>query len=196
LFSILPKTVRQFRQTHPEIQLELIPMQSEAQPQELLSGRIQIGISRFLGEYNKVDGLQYLDILDDPFMVALPEAHPLAGRKNVRAEELDIIPYITFPRVPQSHYAEDTLAILRDAGGSPMTTYRADEIYVALAMVAAGMGFCLVGRSVARSNREDVKFVNLTGAGKPAQIVAVTREQELVKSVTAFLEALRVTVGR
>jgi len=75
LFSILPRAVRQFRQTHPEIQLELMPMQSEVQPAELRPGPI-------LGDYDRIDGLHYWDIQDDPFMVALPAAHSLGRRKG------------------------------------------------------------------------------------------------------------------
>src|SRR5215203_2655403 len=49
IFSILPNAIRAFRASHPNIKVELISLLSEHQHAELQTGRIQVGISRYLG---------------------------------------------------------------------------------------------------------------------------------------------------
>jgi len=190
MFSVLPKAIRRFRVNHPGIQLELLPLQSEQQPHELLSGRIQIGVSRFLGAYDRVDGLEYFSIAQDPFVAAIPQNHPLARRKSIRAAELDDTPYIVYPKVPQSHYAEDVSALLRAAGAMPIVTHHADEIHVALGLVASGLGYCLVGRSVCEGSRSDVVFLPLSDIKASADVVAVTKAHKIGQVAAAFVEAL------
>lgn len=195
MFSVLPRAIRHFRQAFPEIQLELLPLQSEQQPPELLSGRIHVGVSRFLGPYDPVDGLDYLSIAHEPFMAAVSRAHPLAARRTIRAADLQGIPYIAYPKVPQSHYAEDVSALLREAGASPAVTHYADEIHIALGMVASGLGYCLVGRSVSQGSRGDVAFISLSDIQAFGDVVAVTKASETGKVVESFVQALAIANG-
>ncbi|SDE93665.1 DNA-binding transcriptional regulator, LysR family [Variovorax sp. CF079] len=190
MFSVLPRAIRRFRARLPDVQLELLPMQSEQQAPELLTGRIQVGVSRFLGPYDKVEGLDYQLIAQDPFVAAIPRNHPLARRKTIDAAELSGTPYVAYPKVPQSHYAEDVSALLRAAGATPVATYHADEIHIALGMVASGLGFCLVGRSVCEGSRSDVAFVPLSDIKEKGDIVAVTKSPQTAKVVGPFVDAL------
>ncbi|MBN3846131.1 LysR family transcriptional regulator [Paraburkholderia sp. Ac-20342] len=190
MFSIVPNAVRRFREASPEVEIELLYRPSEQQPTELLTGRIQLGISRFVGSFDRVDGLTYTPLFEDPFVVALPCDHRLARRKVLKPGELDDVPFISYPRVPQTHYAEDTFALLRKAGGNPVPAYHADEINLALGMVASGLGFCLVGRSACEGSRSDISFVRLAGLPEVATIVAVTRASEENRIVSAFVSAL------
>jgi DNA-binding transcriptional LysR family regulator len=192
MFSVLPRSIRRFRQRFPDVHLELLPMQSEQQAPELLSGRIQIGLSRFLGPYARVDGLEYEIVLRDPFVAALPKGHPLARRKAISAAELDSTPYIVYPKIRQSQYAEDVSALLRGAGATPAVAYYADEIHIALGMVASGLGFCLVGRSVSEGARGDVVFVPLSDIEAAGEIVVVTahKGRKVSKVVSAFIADL------
>jgi DNA-binding transcriptional LysR family regulator len=192
MFSVLPRAIRRFRQKFPEVHLELLPMQSEQQAPGLLSGRIQIGLSRFLGPYDRVDGLEYQTVIRDPFVAVLPKGHPLARRKSITAAELDDTPYIVYPRIPQSHYAEDVAALLRAAGASPAIGYYADEVHIALGMVASGLGYCLVGRSVSEGARGDVVFVPLSDITTAGDVVAVTSNNgpKAGKAIAAFIADL------
>jgi DNA-binding transcriptional LysR family regulator len=190
MFSFLPRAIRFFKQKFPDIQLELLPLQSEQQPPALLSGRVHVGVSRFLGGYDRVDGLHYADITREPFVAVLPRSHPLSRKRSIRALELDQTPYIVYPRIPQSHYAEDVSALLHEAGASPSVKHYADEIHIALGMVASGLGYCLVGQSVREGSRDDVAFIPLADIRKAANIVAVTKASEASKIVTSFVDAL------
>jgi len=195
IFSILPRAIRMFHVSHPDVKVELITLLSEHQYAHLASGRIQVGISRYLGPVDSVEGLSFKPLLDDPFVVALPRAHPLAKRKAVRAAELDAAPFITYPKDPQSRFAEQTLAMLRRAGGRSNVAHEANDIHTALGMVASGLGYCLVGRTVSEGNRDDIAFLRVTEIRDTAAVVAVTKLGETSKIVSSFVDTLVAAVS-
>lgn len=194
IFSILPAAIKRYRSTHAGVRIELLAMLSEHQHEALRSGRIQVGVSRYLGPTPPMEGLTFTRLLDDPFVVALPVAHPLARRKTLRGEELGSLGLITYPRDPQSRFAEQTVSILRSAGSLAPVAYEAEDIHTALGMVASHLGFCLVGRSVSLGSRRDLAFARLTGIRDSAAVYAVTRSGEQDVAVTSLVEALLATV--
>ena len=195
IFSILPRAIRRFCVTHPDVKIELITLLSEHQYAQLLSGRIQVGISRYLGAVDSVEGLSFRPLLHDPFVLALPRGHPLAKRKAVRAAELDATPFITYPKDRQSRFAEQTLAALRNAGGQSNVAHEANDIHTALGMVASGLGYCLVGRSVSEGNRGDIAFIRVTDLHDTATVVAVTKLGETSKLISSFVDTLAAAVS-
>ncbi len=195
IFSILPRAIRAFQATRPDVKIELITMLSEHQQMQLQTGRIQIGISRYLGALEEVEGLRFTHLLDDPFVIALPDGHALARHQAVHAKDMDGVPFITYPKDPQSSFAEHTVELLRAAGGKPAVAYEASDIHTALGMVASGLGYCLVGRSVCPGNRSDVAFSGLAGSRDKATVVAVTKSNDTSKLVSAFLDSLIAAVA-
>jgi DNA-binding transcriptional LysR family regulator len=190
IFSILPNAIRAFRATHPQVKVELLGLLSEHQHAALQSGRIQVGVSRYLGPVSPIDGLTFTRLLDDPIVVALPATHPLARRKSLRAAQLDPIPFITYPKDPQSRFAEHTISLLRSVGGQSGVACEASDIHTALGMVASHLGFCLVGRSVGGGSRRDLAFVPLASLKDTAAVFAVTQAGETGKLVASFVETL------
>ncbi|MHA7685718.1 LysR family transcriptional regulator [Cupriavidus sp. PET2-C1] len=193
IFSILPNAIRALRVSHPNVKVELISMLSEHQHAELQTGRIQVGVSRYLGPVEPIEGLEFTPLLDDPFVVALPATHPLAKRKSLRAAELDSAGLITYPKDPQSRFAEHTIAMLRAAGSQSTVAYEASDIHTALGMVASGLGFCLVGRSVGPGSRRDLAFIRMDNMKDKAAVFAVTKTDEPSKLVSSFVETLVAT---
>ncbi|WP_230963442.1 LysR family transcriptional regulator [Burkholderia stagnalis] len=196
IFTILPRAIRAFSATHPSVKIELLTLLSEHQYEQLLNGRIQVGISRYLGEVENIDGITVSPLMKDPFVAALPAGHRLSRRKSIRAAELAEEALIVYPKDPQSRFAEHTRALLRDAGADVTSAYEANDIHTALGMVASGLGFSLVGRSVADCNRADVCFVRIADISTTAHVVAVTATNESSKMVAAFLDTLIETTSR
>jgi DNA-binding transcriptional LysR family regulator len=190
IFSILPDAIRAFRASRPKVKVEILSLLSEHQHVELQSGRIQVGVSRYLGPVEPIEGLEFTHLLDDPFVVALPATHPLAKRKSLRAADLHATGLITYPKDPQSRFAEHTVALLRSSGGQSPVAYEAADIHTALGMVASHLGFCLVGRSVSRGSRDDLAFLPLPDLRDQAAVFAVTKAGENSKVVTAFVASL------
>ncbi|WP_042878866.1 LysR family transcriptional regulator [Cupriavidus necator] len=191
IFSILPAAVRRFRAARPNVQVDLLELLSEHQPEQLRRGRIDIGISRYVGVFEQAPDLVYTPLFHDPFIAAVPASSSLGKRKMIRAEELNGMSLIRYPKDPQSGFAAHMMALLRDAGVGCVAGHEAIEIHTALGLVAAGLGFTLVGHSVADGNRSDIAFVPITGLKGTATIVAVTRKDDDSALVSSFLAALQ-----
>nr|WP_314607988.1 LysR family transcriptional regulator [uncultured Janthinobacterium sp.] len=189
-FSVLPRAIRQFRAAYPQVQLDLVEALSEYQPAQLRQGRIDIGLSRFIGPCEVPPDLRHAVTLDDPLVAALPLRHPLAGRTSLRAAELADIPFILYPKDPISPFGQQIVAALKAAGAEPAVAYSAVEIYTALSLVAAGLGATLVARSIAENNRTDVVFLPVDDIATSTTVVAVTRADEKSRLVSAFLDIL------
>lgn len=190
IFSLLPQAIRAFRKSRPGVQIELLTTLSEHQPAQLASGRIHIGISRFLGEFAAPEGLVYTKVIDDAFVVALPPAHRLGKRRSLSVGDLDAVPLITYPKDPLSRFASESVRLLLKAGGHPVIAQEAMDIHSALALVASGLGYCLVGTSVMKGSRDDVSFRPLTGVDAATALVAVTRANERNALVQEFARVL------
>lgn len=191
-FSLLPRAIRRFRAAYPEVQLDLVEALSEYQPAQLRQNRIDVGLSRFIGDFEAPDDLTHAVKLDDPLVAALPIHHPLARRKSLTAAALAEVPFILYPKDPLSPFGQQIVAILKAAGGAePTVAYGAVEIYTALALVSAGLGATLVGRSIADNKRNDVAFIPVRDIHASTTVVAVTRNNESSKLVAAFLDIVR-----
>ena len=189
-FSVLPRAIRQFRAAYPQVQLDLVEALSEYQPAQLRQGRIDIGLSRFIGPCQAPPDLCHAVTLDDPLVAALPLHHPLAARTSLRAAELADVPFILYPKDPISPFGQQIVAALKAAGAEPAVAYSAVEIYTALSLVAAGLGATLVARSIAENNRTDVVFLPVDDIATSTTVVAVTRTDEKSRLVAAFLDIL------
>ena len=196
IFSILPRAIQVFRGSHPNVKVELISLLSEHQHAALQTGRIEVGVSRYLGPVPPVDGLDFTRLLDDPFVVALPATSPLGRRKLLHAADLDPEGLITYPKDPQSRFAEHTISLLRSTGNQSPVAYEASDIHTALGMVASHLGFCLVGRSVEFGSRRDLAFVSLSKLVDKAAVFAVTKTGEQSKIAAAFVETLVATTSQ
>lgn len=190
LHSLLPSAVHEMRQRYPKVRIDLVEMLSEQQVQGIRDASIHIGVSRSIGAPPQHDDMRYHPLLQDPLVAAVPLHHPLAGRRRLRPQDLDVLPFICFPKDPLSRFAAQSLDYLRERGGAPSVGYEAKEIHTALGLVAAGLGATLVGRTVAAHNRTDVRFIPFQGRSLVTEIYAVHSAQAHLPLVEGFLSIL------
>jgi DNA-binding transcriptional LysR family regulator len=191
IYTVMPNAVRAFREAHPEVALDLVELLSEHQPAHLRNGRIHVGVSRFLGAHEPPADLAHTALFEDPFVAVLPSDHKLARRATLKLADLGGLPFISYPKDPQTSYASQVLAMMHAAGVDARVVYEAIEIQTAFGLVAAGLGVTLTGRSVMEHNRTDVAFVPLADVAARTAVVAVTRANEHSALVAAFLANLR-----
>lgn len=193
LQSVVPDAVRAFRVNHPEVKLELVELLSEHQPAQLRNGRIHVGLSRHTQAAAPPADLLHTLLFEDAFVAAVPAQWPLAKRRAVSLADLAGLPLISYPKDPYSRFAQHVLSVLQAAGARPVVGHEAIEIHTALGLVAAGLGYAVVGASVAERARSDVAFVGLPEIEARTTVLAVTRADEegkLVASMLATLQAL------
>lgn len=191
IFSLLPSAMQAFRDAYPEAQIDLLELLSEFQPAQLRSGRVDVGVVRLLGQEDYPEDLEQTVLIEDPFVAAFPASHPMADRASIRLAELDGLPFVSYPKNPLTHFSKRLIAHVADAGVNMKVVQDAVEIHTALGLVAAGQGFTLVGASVGKNNRTDIRFVNIADFGLASRVVALTRAGEENRLVAAFLSALK-----
>ncbi len=189
IYSILPRAIQQFREKYPDIQLDLIEILSEHQIEYLNKGLIHVGISRFIGNYSKEPDLSYTHLFNDPLIAALPKNYLQSRMLENTAAIFDQLPFISYPKDPNSSFSKKCIEILELNGAHPSILHEAKEIHTALGLVAAGLGGTLVGQSVAENNRTDVEFIKLSNIEMNAEVFAITTK-EMTKTAEAFLKDL------
>jgi DNA-binding transcriptional LysR family regulator len=189
IYSVLPRAIQKFREKYPDIQLDLIEILSEHQVEYLNKGLIHIGISRFIGDYSKEIDLSYTHLFDDPLIAALPKNFLQNKKLKNTAAIFDQLPFISYPKDPNSSFSIQCIEILKLNGAHPTILHEAKEIHTALGLVAAGLGGTLVGQSVAENNRTDLEFIKLSDIAMNAAVFAITTK-EMTKTADAFLKDL------
>jgi DNA-binding transcriptional LysR family regulator len=90
------------------------------------------------------DGLTKAPLFDDVADIALPPGHRLAGAKSIRLSDLSGEEWIAWPSGSICH--DFLLHTLRKEGHEPKIAHTAAEYETQLALVAAGLGCCVLPR--------------------------------------------------
>lgn len=190
LFSILPKVVKAFRESHPDVHLDLVEKLSEYQDEALQKHRIDVGLSRFIGEYEQHPDLEYLLLFDDPFVAALPVDHPLANEPSISIECFQSVPFILYPKDSRSPFGHKLHTYMKEKGVDSVVHHEAIEIHTALALVGAGLGGTLVGQTMVDNNRSDVAFIPLDDMELSSSLVAIFRKGDQSRQLKNFIYIL------
>ena len=191
IFSVLPDAVRQMSQDAPKVRIDLTEILSEHQGEALRTGAIHIGLARTIGAFEMDSDLSCVPLFTDPLVVALPSMSALARRKLLNPEDLDGLSFVSYPKDPNSSFARHTIQALEQAGVKSHVAYEAKEIHTALCLVAAGLGYALVGKSVSDNARSDIRFLPLKGIKATASVFAIHSKKTHHQLVDSFLDILR-----
>jgi LysR family transcriptional regulator, benzoate and cis,cis-muconate-responsive activator of ben and cat genes len=159
LYGHLPELVREFRRAAPEVELHLVELATLEQISALKEGRIDIGFGRVRFEDDEV---RRIILREEPLMAALPIDHPLEKQTGpVSLEQLAEERLILYPRAPRPGYADQVIALFHDRGLEPRVAHEARELQIAVGLVAAEEGVCIVPVSVQKSRVEGVRYQKL-----------------------------------
>jgi DNA-binding transcriptional LysR family regulator len=190
--SVIPRTVRRFRNDNPDVDLTLLPMLSVDQIEALEDRRIDAGFMFRWG--HDAEGLETRQLLSTPIMLAVEKNSALDRNPPKRLSDLEGEPFIFFPRNLAPAYHD---AIFERCAKAGFRLNVVQEVYnesAALSLVAVGMGVT-VGPEAARSRcPASVKFVPFPGLKLSASLDLVWRgessEHPLVARLIAATDAV------
>jgi len=159
-FEVLPRVLAAYRARRPRVRLELREMRSPEQPDALRRGRIELG---FVCAPVASEGLAERVLAHEGLVLALPERHPLASRRKVRAIDLEGLPFVRVRPDVEPGWAGTASAALRRHGVSPEVVQETDGKIAQLGLVAAGIGCALVSESMTRLGRAGVVYRPVVG---------------------------------
>ncbi|TCK04075.1 LysR substrate-binding domain-containing protein [Marinobacterium mangrovicola] len=141
--EIFAPIIARFRATYPEIEIHLRERGGVEQEDALRNGEVELATSLVPTDAD----VDWLQICDDPMMLTLPQAHPLAEKKAIRLEDLNGVSIIGFDSSFQlSKLIGDTC---RNKGFEPDIAAEVTHPDFGLALVAAGTGVMLLPRLIA-----------------------------------------------
>jgi DNA-binding transcriptional LysR family regulator len=159
LYERLPQLIRAFRATADNVELSLVELITLEQIEALKEGRIDVGFGRIRFEDEAV---RRVVLREEPLVAALPASHHLAlEERPVSLNDLTSEPLILYPRQPRPSYADQVAALFRDQGLEPHIAYEARELQIAIGLVAADEGVCIVPESVRKSQLDGICYRDL-----------------------------------
>jgi DNA-binding transcriptional LysR family regulator len=182
---LLPGIVRRLTETCPELELETVEANDDAEQLERLAGGeldlaftvVPLADERF----------ETLELRDDPFCLLVPTDSELGRRGTVELEELASLPLVSFRSCRCERHVEVFLA---DRGIELDPFFRSNDNGVLQAMVAGGSGVALLPRLAIDESDEQVTVIDLDGR-VPSRVIALAwnRERVLAPAARHFVDA-------
>ncbi len=191
-YSILPPLLREFRERHPQVQIDLREATTDVQMEDLMQGRIDAGLLiPPLHDKAKAE-LEYMTVLSEPLILAAPQdLMALRGKSAATLKAVADMPLIIFPRRIAPAFHDAILGCFRDVGLTPRIGQEAIQMQTIVGLVSAGMGIALVPQSVSNLKRPGVEYKPLSGKTLSVETGLAWRRDNLSPVLHAFLELLR-----
>lgn len=183
---ILPALMRRFRADWPGVELQLVEVNSDSEP-EVVS-RIETGdLDLAFWILPLPEGpLAGIELISDPYVLVVPSAHPLAWRRQAELRHLDGLLLIGNQACRTTVIAEDAL---RSLGIEPDVGFRSDDNSTVQSLVAAGLGAALVALLAVDTTDERVRVLDLVPPIPPRRIaIAWHRDRHRSPAARAFVE--------
>ncbi|WP_233859296.1 LysR family transcriptional regulator [Paraburkholderia sp. HD33-4] len=183
--GVLSTMLRAFRQSHPDVRIEIVPMETPRQCEALDGGEIDVGIVRPRRRYPS--GIVATLVQSEHLMVAMADNHPLATRAKLRASDLRDQSFIS-PQFDEEEGFAEVLAALGAAGGfSAFLDHRVQDFVSGLSLAAAGYGIAIVPESMANFRQPGLRLRPLSDFDFPIHLALASRKRELSPAVRAFV---------
>jgi DNA-binding transcriptional LysR family regulator len=173
---------RAFTARHPEAVVEVHRTEADDQAAMLLDGRVDVGYVRLPVDET---GLRVVPLYAEPWMVALPAAHRLAGKEEVAEADLAGETLVWHDGAPPTRRS------------FPDSGLRVGGVEEKLEHVAAGRGISFVARSETTfHSRPDVSYVAIPELppNQVALAIAAARNSSLAEDfLAAAREAAEIT---
>ena len=191
-YGLLPSIVGRFRHLHPGIELELHELPITAQHAALLRGTIDIGLLRVQSAPTE---LEVLPVMPDPFLLALPTRHALAGRSRVHIRSVAADPFVMFSRAESPLFHARVQALCDQAGFTPRVAQHATQIHTVVGLVGAGLGVAVVPATARNLHPRNVRFVQIADKAEPVHIALAWRRGHETPAARSFRKVTQEVVA-
>ncbi|MCA6123082.1 LysR family transcriptional regulator [Bradyrhizobium sp. WSM 1704] len=187
MFAGLPDIVSSYRDACPDVELVLDEMLAAEIVDALRRRRIDVGFARpaLLPE----PGLAQRLILEEPYVAALPRAHPLAERDGIALAELSDDAFVLYPARPEPSVTGLIVAACEASGFTPRLAQEVLHLQTAIGLIAAGVGVSLIPEAAARAQTgRGVAYVPLAAPAVTAPLTIAWRDEDVSPAVQRLLD--------
>ncbi|TXG38455.1 LysR family transcriptional regulator [Seonamhaeicola maritimus] len=156
--QIIPNLLLDFEEEHPNVVFSLKELDNETQIQELLSFDFDLGFVRL----ERVPiGLEIKPILKESFCLVLPNTHKMDFENIKDLSKLKDESFILFDPKYSASYYEKVMQIFDDSGFAPIVSHNTIHAGSIYKLVENGFGISIVPKSLAITNNNNIKFIEL-----------------------------------
>ncbi len=163
----LPKIVPVLREIFPKLTLILVEEKTEVLKAMLKEGRLDAAL---LAMPIPEESLDTAMLFEDPFLLAVPANHPLAGSDGITTAEIASQPLLL---LEEGHcLREQALEVCSSAGGRESQEFRATSLETLREMVKAGTGLTLMPQTAIRKGERGIRYLSFSD-GSPHRDIAI-----------------------
>ncbi len=196
-YSFLPRLVSRFKQSFPEVEIDLNEATSNVQIDSLLAGELDIGLMIPPPNRAMPAPLGYVPITSEELVVAMPSrwmdaSDPANQNGTVSFENLRDRPLVLFPRTGAPVLHDLVTRLYADHGAQPVIGQRAMQMQTIINLVAEGMGLSFVPGSMRSLSPAGVSYLRLRESAPTIEVGMGWRPEdasEVVRKFVVFVES-------
>ncbi|MGC8702040.1 MAG: LysR substrate-binding domain-containing protein [Thiomonas sp.] len=184
--DVMPRLLRDFRAAWPQVTLDLREQPSQAQIDDLLADRLDLG---FLRHTPSIDDarISTLVVQREPLLVAIHADHPLAAQPAVQLAALRDQPFVLYSASLGSGLRAQTLALCAQAGFTPRIAQEVHEMPTLIGLISAGLGVGIVAASMQRAQLPFVDYRPLADMQASTDVLLAWRQGDAQPPLRNFL---------
>ena len=188
--GVVPDSFRQFRQRHPNAELQLKPASSAEQAEAVHSGRLDAGFLFTIAKIGRE--LAQLPIASLNLMLAAPKRHPLTKFRRLRLRDLNDAAFVWFPRRESPAYYDRLMHECFRAGlKSPRIVQEGVNEATILSLVSCGLGVAFVSSATRWRCPEGVALLPVTDLKLPLSFALAWRKDNASPLLEKFIAGVR-----
>lgn len=187
LYGLLPKIVYLFRQQQPKLKIELIEMSTKEQIQALKEGRIDVGFGRLR---ISDPAIRRILLRDEPLMVAVHSSHPLATQQGLYLTDIVDEKLFLYPSHPKPNFSTQVRSLFSEYSLDPKNLKEVREIQLALGLVAAGEGICVVPESAKTIQLSHLHYIPLLDDAAVSPIFLAMRSMDESEDIRSLFDCI------
>jgi len=182
---LLPHVVPMVRERFPRLELLLVEEKTEVVLHRLREGKLDAGV---LALPIHDDSLHAEFLFEEPFMLAVPQSHPLAKRANLKLTDLSDQSLLL---LEDGHCLRDqALEVCHMAGAGEKSGFRATSLETLRQMVASNVGITLLPTLAVKppvAQAPNLQLVEFSGHPPSRRVAMVWRKSS---AMSGFLKQL------
>jgi DNA-binding transcriptional LysR family regulator len=186
--SLLPPSIRLFRERFGAVELELKELTSAQQIDALYEGGIRAGLVRLP---LRAPGIRFEPVLEERLVVAVPSGHALEELERVPLQAVVDLPLIFFTRQLIPGFHAQIVELFRRVGAFPKVAQHAVHLQTIVGLVASGVGIAILPGSAERVSREGVVYRGLDAPDATSWMGLAWVEGDESRQVKNFVRTVR-----
>lgn len=141
------------------------------------------------------DAVELSMLREDPLLLVLPSAHPLAAKAAIAIGELAGASFVMYPKDAGTGIYPQIFRLCRAAGFVPHIAQEAGEASTIIGLVAAGCGVSVLPAPFERIHMEGVCYRPLADPAAATALLLARRKGEGTPLIDAFVALARAAAG-